>query len=621
MAHRLSEKATKALKLWDEGCLNHHDRFVEKLRKRYAAYRGELEIKSEAAQWTSKLHPPFVNHIVESTLAGVVDGRLTFRVRPRPRFYEPDEYERVKKGAKAHEILHDAQLKADRFHEKLRPFALQDAVAGLTVAKTHWRRELRRTPQLTVVPDPQAAAAGLFLPRLVEQETDTFAFDGPTTEVVNVEDFYWHESAIDIQRSPVIAHRVWMSFPELKRLEAQGVYKNVDELKDARGQGDEYSAYRTVDGPSRSKDMIAVVEIWWQEEDGVHTVTLGNREVELKEPRKNPFWHSEYPFVVCSTRPDLFAIPGMSQVEKIEHLQTAHWHISNQTNDNLLFLNNAITAVNVGLVADPDACDYEPGARWPVEGPVDEAFKQISPDPSPTQMSIPHLSRLEQQMQNLAGGHPFTSTSEARTVGADTATEAALSTNLAQRATMALKEQLYYAYERIGQQRTELNKQFIRTPLMVEQVGLDSEPELVEIAPYLLQGDFLFDIAPMNESLNRAERKAEANAMLQVAAQIVPLMVPLAQAGAATPLNMDEFVKEWLKANDMDPPDRFFSSKAPPVQLTAGQSAAGQPPMNGGGVTAPQAIDPATSPSSQASLSGEVFLHRIGAQRGGISNT
>jgi hypothetical protein len=45
---------------------------------------------------------------------------------------------------------------------------------------------------------------------------------------------------------------------------------------------------------------------------------------------------------------------------------------------------------------------------------------------------------------------------------------------------------------------------------MVEQIGLDTRAEFVEIAPYLLQGEYLFDISPMVESLMRSERRAEA---------------------------------------------------------------------------------------------------------------
>lgn len=619
----LSPQAEKALRLFEEGCVKYHDEFVTKLRKRQRAYEGILEKHSDAAAWRHHLSPPFVNHIVESTLASVVDGKLAFQVRPRPRFYDPGEYERLQLGARAHEILHGAQLAADRFHETQAPFALQDAIAGITVAKTSWRRDVRMRPRLKVVPDDRALELGTFLPKLVETESLDICYDGPTTEVVNVEDFFWHEAATSLQGSPVIAHRVWMSFSDLKRLEAQGQYQNVDELKDAREQGSTYSDRRVTDGSNRSKDMIEVLEIWWDEPDGTYKVSLGNRAVEIALAKANPFWHGEYPFTVCTTRPGLFSIPGKSQVEKIADLQEARWDLENQTLDNVELINNAIFIIS-DEVSDVDALEFAPGARWPVEGNPQDMVMPWEPSQLPAEIALSHMARLESEMQNLAGGFPFTSTSEASTAGANTATQAALMTNIAQQVTARLKEQLAYAYERIGQQRTELNQQFLRTPIMVEQIGLDTQAEMVEIAPYLLQGDYLFDISPMVQSLMRSEKRAEANSMLQTFLNSAEVWMALSQAGLATPPNANEFFKYWLENYDIGDTTRFFSAKQlqQGAQLPPGPSpdgpAAEQALPNG--ITAPQSIDPLTSPSAPSSLSAATHMQRFGAMRGGGDN-
>lgn len=617
----LSEKAQKALRLWEDGCVKNHDEFVQKLRRRQQAYRAILDIRSDAAQWTSKLTPPWVQHIVDTTLAGLIEDQLRYRVSPAPRFFGPGEYELVKAGAKAHEILHRCQMKRDCFDEKQPVFGLQDAIAGLTVMKNYWRREKTIRPKLKMVPDQNALDQGHFLPRMVEVEEATVAFDGPVSEVVNVEDFFWHEAATELHKSPVIAHRVWEHRATLKRLEAQGVYQNVDELNEARSQGDTYSAERVADGTNRSKGMDELLEIWWWEDDGIWAVTIGNRAVELKAPKKNPFWHGQYPFNSCTTRPDSFSIPGISQVEKIQALQEAHWDLDNQTRDNVRLINNFIVGVDVTRVDDLDALVHEPGARWPVEGPINDALQQFKPDALSAQVALPHLARLESAMQNLAGGQPFTSTSEADTVGANTATEAALTTNLAQQATKQLKRQLYWAFGRVGQQRTELNQQFIRVPTMAESIGLDSEQELVEIAPMILQGDYLFDTTPSTESLMRAERRAEWNSMLQVLNTLLPTWLALSQAGLATAPNFDEFARGWLESYDQQDIQRFFSAK-PATQVPpqgAQQQGAQQQPSNG--VTAPQSIDPSVSPSAPAALSGATPMARQLASTGGVSNT
>ena len=123
-------------------CRDYHDKFVSKLEKNYEAYRGHLSIRSDAAQWTSKLHPPWINHIVETTIASLTDDKLAYRVKPKARFYDPGEYDKVKQAAKAHDILMANQLSVDKFCEVQRPLALQAAVAGFSVAKTYWKRDI-----------------------------------------------------------------------------------------------------------------------------------------------------------------------------------------------------------------------------------------------------------------------------------------------------------------------------------------------------------------------------------------------------------------------------------------------------------------------------------------------
>jgi hypothetical protein len=624
MAYELSEKAKKALRLFEDGCLSGHKSFQEKVRKGYSAYRAILDSSTEAARLAPRMRPPFVQHIVESTLSGLVDDRFLFRVNPLPRFYDPGEYKQVKLGAKAHEILHRSQLKQDKFAEKQWPFALEEAICGLAVMKTFYRRERVMRPRMKWVLDEQALEYGLRIPKPIEVEEMTTVFDGPTSEVVNNEDFFWHESAIELQRAPVIGHRVWESFSELKRQEAQGALKDVDHLKESRGFSDEYSSNRAIDNTNRTKDMIERLEIWWHEDDGTcWTVTLGNRCVELVAPRKNPFWHYQYPFVTCATRPDRFTIPGVSQVEKIMHLQDAHWDLEAQMHQNVRFLNNHIVMYDASMVGDLSAFPYEPGARWPVDGPPEQAFKTWEPDPTPATIAMPHLARYEAQMQNLAGGQPFTSTSEAQNIGADTATEAALATNIAQRATLRLRMMHNLAYGRICQQRTELSQQFIRTPVVAEMTGLDSEQEMVEIMPYLLQGDYLFDVTPSNESLMRSERRAEANARIQVLLPLLPLWVQMASQRAATPPNLDAFIEDWLEGFDEQDVTRYFSAKPSAPMPAPGQPAQPGAPQEspGMGTTAPQSIDPAVSPSANASMSGEAMMAQALRMRGQTSNT
>jgi hypothetical protein len=609
----LSEEATKALAEVEKSTAFHDD-FVRKAEERWDSFEGRLRASSDAAQWQSQLHPPYINHIVETTVAGLLEDRLQFRVKPKPRFWNPGEYQSAQQGAKAHEILFRCQLAADRFNEFQRPFVLSAAVTRLGVAKTFWKKDVRPVKKLiTVNAVPEDLRAFVPpIPVLQEVERKEALFNGPVTEAVDPRDFYWHEAAVSLDKARWVAHAVWMSLDDLKKLQKDGVYDNVDVLeKPSEGMDDEVERRREERG--RKKDMIEVLEIWNRETGRV--VTLGGRKTVLRA-RDWPFWHQQYPFVVTSLQPFPFSLQGMSIVEKLAHLQEAVWDIQNKQHDNLALATNQIHAVSVDLIDDIDALVFEPGAMWPVSGDAQNAVQAIVPDTTAITIAMPAMSGLTTTMQNLAGGQPFTTTSEARGMGANTATEAALVTNLGQRAVASMKAQIFYAYGRIGEQRMKLNQQFIREPVYVEQIGLDGQEEQQEILPYLLQGDYLFDTTPMSESLMRQEKRAENQGMFQVMIESQAVA-----AASGSPWNIKAGQERLLESYDIEDKEQFFSS-TPPAGVAPAASGGGAPsaPEGPGGVTAPQSIDPAVSPSNQSSIAPSVHLQRAGAMGGGVVN-
>lgn len=625
MADTLSGEEAKALRKLEE-CSTQHRWFCEKVDRRWRAYRGFMEAAQRVEKtWRKTITPPYVNHIVEVTLASLIDDELRFRVKPRAKMYEPGEKETASRGAKAFEILLRWQLEQCRFDESQRPFALQSMIAGLTVGKVSWktttrnRRRLVSEQQPVIDPATGEPLTNPFtgqvatLPRLVEVERPDTVFDGPVFEVVDIRDFFWDEAAVSLSRCSVVAHRVWMTFEELKQAEKQGVYENVDELKESRDVASDENAGREydADGTQRTKNRIEVLEIYWQSPSGIRTCTVGNRKARLKKARAHPYWHDEFPFIACSTQPDLFRIPGVSQVEKIEGLQRMLWDLANTRLENLEFINNAIAIVQEGY--DYGGWRHEPGALN--EAPDPASVQMWAPNVIPAEVSLGAEALIKGDMQNLAGSFPFSSGAESQTVDQKTATGASIVTSLGQRSTQALKRQLYMAYQWVGQQFLELDQQYVRAPVWVEVVGVDSAPEFMEILPEVLQGQFNFSIRPMTESMMRQERRAEALAKFQVLMQSI---APMAMMGM--PLNGRAILEDFFEAYDDSDVARFFASQPQP-QVAGGVP--GQPAPNGGqplGVTGTGSIDPAVSPSNQVSISPERALQRAQTFAGGPAN-
>lgn len=611
----------RVLRDFDE-CRASHDVFVNKVEKRYKAYRGVLNRKSEAAKWTSKLHPPYVFQIVETIVGNMIDDRTSFQVRARPFVADMEEVEARKAGAKSLEYLLRYEQDLDHFQEKQRPFALQASIAGLTVAKNYWLYQhgpvKRLRPKMDPIPHPETGEPMGFVPSFGPAERVEVLKDDPTMEVVDVRDFYWHEAATSVEKAKYVIHRVWMLYDELQEMAARGIYDQaaVDKLSDSRDFSSEAS-YReqSLFEADRTKDQIEVLEYWTND----RVITVANRSVLLAN-KETPFWHREKPFVVCSSMPDLFRIPGVSDVEIVEELQEMLWTVMNQRLDNLMLINNAIILIRSDI-DDPDQFEFAPGERWLVDDP--KQVEMWTPDPMPATVSLEAEQQIKGDLQNITGGMPFVAGADSSQIDQKTATGVSIVTSLAQRRLQAKKQNFVLAHKRIAEQQVALLQQFMTEERVVQIVGQGGDPSFIRIKPQDIQGRFNVEIEAKADSLMRQEKRAEGQALVQVASQIAPI----AQA-VGSPLNLRAFIEDWLRDYDVIDVDRYFappgSQAAQPPGLASQPTPPGQASQPGQpapqGMTAPQATAAQVSPSNPSTMAPSTFMQRALAMTGGGRN-
>lgn len=628
-------------------CKDFHSDLINKVEERYKAYRGIVDEVSDAATWTSKLYPPYIMHIVETTMASLVDDKLRYRVRPRATlegYFYPEKASQAKLGAEAHQILSDWQIRVSEFNAESRPFVLQNAIAGITVAKNFWSTREERRRHLTAVDEPLLDDYGdqvidpmtgeaLTFTRMKQVTKPTIVYDGPTTETRDIHDFMWHQAAAKIENARYIVDRVWMTPEEFwEGFEGENPVFGPERggwsektcrkiLGTSNDFKDEYANRWQEVVRDHTKDMIEVCEVWDQVREEV--VTIVNRCVLAAFKPRFPFFFERPPFVVCTTQSDLFKIVGISQVEKIKALQTMLWDVMNQRIDNLRLINNAIFFFRPDL-EDPSAYPFEPGAQWPVEDPTQVGMWQ--PNVIPAEVSLGAEGLIKGDLQNLAGGFPFSSGTDSQVVDQKTATGASIVTQIAQRSIDMAKKAVYEAWGKVGQQRLILNQQFIRMPTTAPVMGLDGEEELKVIWPELLSGDYDFEVEPTPDALAKQDEQASAQALFQIGMQAVPAFAALSQSGVKM-INVEALWEDTLKAFGKTDVQRYFVSK-PPAVMPPGPGGGGAPGQQGGlpgeapmGVTAPQSIDPAVSPSSGITQSPVGHLQRaLALSRGGAMN-
>lgn len=598
-----------------------HTKYVLDVDRWYRAYRGIIEQRSRAAEWTSKLHPAYAFQVIETLTANVVDPQPRWPVKAYPRMASMDQVEMLSEGAEANEMLLMQQIKnpRDPFALKQAAFAKQAFIAGKSVYKTSWDFAERSVTRQTVVNDT-IDAFGTIVPRLRRVSKTEPVRDDPTVEVVDVRDWFPHEGATALNKAQRVTHRVFYSFDELKRLEAAGVYgakaggQPVDGLKDSRDfHAGAASREQDLFQADRTKDQIEVLEQWRREPDGsLKVVSVGNRAILLRNT-PSPFDHDEFPFVVCTPVPDLLRIDGISVVDQIDELQEAAWTFLNQRLD----MTELLASPPILIADDYDGPDFVWG---PGEQNIVQRVDQVSImniNPALAEVSLQAEEQLKQDLQNIPGASPTllgqTDPSQ------QTATEVSLTTSLAQRRVALMKQQFKWANKQVGEQFMALNQQFISEPRLVERLGREGASAWDAIHPLLIQGDFYIELDALDESLMRQERLAEATSRFQTAANA-------AQFFAALPgqpsLNLKAFLDDVLEAGGISDKEKYYSDKPPQpgAQLPAGPPSQQQSPDGvQQGLTAPQASD-ITSPSHATSMSPVAALQRQGAMAGGPAN-
>ena len=551
--------------------------YVEKVERRYRAYRGLVELRTDQEDnWRSNLTTPYILQTIEGMIATMLDPSPLWNVTPRPQPFEPLEVIMARLGAGdiASQALQWA-MDNDDFPLKQRPFMQQDMIAGKTVAKIGWKTKKTRRMVLTPVEARVMNEFGDVLdsfPSHEEEMKEVTIFDGPTMEVRDVRDFFMPESARGVDDAAWLIDRTWQTFDSLKAKERAGVYRDVDAVKEsqnlqqATGYNDREQMLR---GQERTKGLIEVLEYWTDE----RVITVAARKVVLSDI-PNPYRHGRKPFVICSAMPDSFQKDGISVVESLAQVQQMLWTVQNQSIDNLRLSGNQVTLIRSD-VDDMDAFEFHPGAQWIVEDPGQ--VTQLPIDPNIGNITIQREQLIKGDLQNIMGGLPMAGGVSSGSIDQSTATGMSIITSIAQKIIAARKQHFSWAYEQIGEQFLQIMGQMMRGDRAISVMGKEGNRRLLLLSPLDIQGDFDVKIKVMDDSMMRQEKRAEEQAKLQTAANVSQIV----------PLNMKAFVEDFLKSYGVQDTEKYFAHAPGTAGAAAGQPQSPAPP--GGAGTAPSA--------------------------------
>lgn len=338
--------------------------------------------------------------------------------------------------------------------------------------------------------------------------------DDPLVEHIDLWDFYIDPRAKDIDEADYCIHKVFRDVSYLKRMEEQGIYKNIDEVvkvsKEGAGswyeEGVGTTAFETgmntrlgligmqsIDKPS---SKIEILEYWTDD----RVIAVANRSVVIRND-ENPYHHRKKPFVrlVDVLVPHEFY--GIGEIEPIEDLQYELNSLRNQRMDNINILINRMWKVIRGADIDAKQLVSRPGGIIEVDDMDDVQEIQMTDTSGNAIENV--IEMVRRDMDNADGVYDYArgETTDRR----ETATTASLLSQAAnERFNLKVKLIEDLGMRRLGVLLTQLNQQYIDTEKAIRILGQDGM-DFYTLSPENIRGQF--DIMPLGSSVEPITNK------------------------------------------------------------------------------------------------------------------
>lgn len=399
------------------------------------------------------------------------------------------------------------------FPTKMASWLKSCLIYGTSIGMVTWRLEQIERQKLSQVNIrlPGGFSVALWAGKQPVKET---VYDDNDFQHIDLYSFFFEPRAQSVEDALYCGHLSYENLDFLKRMEAEGLYQNVDLVEKSGTQEDSPmfkrlnnmglgTASNVVQADPRSR-IYELMHCW---ENDRYTV-ICNREVVLRDG-SNPYYHKRKPYVKITDIPIPHEFYGMGEIEPAEFLQ---YGINDLTNAQIDYLMMSILGVFlVDETSRLTTADLKLHPRKIIRVSEQDNLRpwQMPPlDPAAFQMP----SVLKMYIENAVGasdvprGMPMPK-------GA-TATEVSTVQQMAE-ARFRLKIRLINqaGIRHIARLMAWNNQQFIRQPKIIRLLGEDGMA-FPSFTPELLQGNFDFLPAGVAEEPLVAKENRRNNMML-----------------------------------------------------------------------------------------------------------
>lgn len=396
------------------------------------------------------------------------------------------------------------------------------------------------------------------------------SYSGPMVEVISPEDFWMDPKADAIEEALFVIHRVWRTYGELRDMEREGIYKNVEKVKDwvdkSRSEfenaesAERYAAAGQVDpatNASPNEDLqparrkLEVFE-WWGlldlKGDGYQepylVVVCGDVILRME---KNPYGHGQAPFEVLRPMLDPYKFSGVGMPELVGEFQALKTAILRQTLDNVSFQNNGMWLVNRNAGVDTSAL-LNPRPGTIVKANITQgAVVPITPS-SLQSMPLNMLELIDSMLQKRTGVTSYNQGLDANSLNKTATGITRIMDASAQRIELIARVMAETGIKPLYQKLLMLNQQFIDQTIVIR---VFNRP--VEISPDDLIGDFDVTVDVGGATGRDETRSQQMMLLLQYAGNLMSLQV-------MRPMNIYEICKRLMELWGWKDYDRYLSN-------------------------------------------------------------
>ena len=487
-------------------------------------------------EWGGLLFIPYAFATVETVVPRVITNPPKWQGRPRK--------SEAAESAEAVQDLMNQEQQNINYELLLQPTARRGLKFGLGVQFAYWQKKSRKMDR-----NVPARRGGY---QTVEQEVTLR--EGPMVEDVDIYDFFWDESAKNIETCDDVVRRTWRSNRYVERMIESGQWFKVD-MEAVNGMAspskrDEIWAGRMkAQGLSKMDTREGRLhEVWeYHDCDYVYTVLDGNI---LVAADRTPFYHRSLPFQVY--RPTMVEgeMPGIGEIEPIEDLVAELNTLRSQRRDNATFVLNRAYAYAEGFVNRKNL-KIGPGMAIPTQGDPREAIFPLPVEDIPAS-GYAEENAMKQDIELASGVSEVTAGSQAagESAGSETATgiqlvQAAANVRIAMKAKMLVLE--------VGKptvwQFQDLYAQHTLEPFEMRIDDSDSQEgyRFIEVTPEQLQTDI--DWVPEDGSTEPENKPQKLNNALTLFQQLMQSEIA----------DQAEALKYLLKEFGVQNPERFIA--------------------------------------------------------------